>query len=162
MSIEAEMTILKRLGFFACLPEKQLRTLVFGAERMRLHEGRELYRQGDIADCAYILLGGRVDLFRPQLRESGADKRQREYRQVVMAVKAGALLGAFALISDKRRETGAYVAQRCDVLRINSSSFRRLLYQNAAMRAQLYAYIFANFQFMTARLEKRALQLAAA
>lgn len=162
MSIEAEMSVVKRLGFFACLPEQQLRALLFGAERMRLHEGRELYQKGDIADCAYILLGGRVDLFQPVQRRLGAEKRLKEYRQVVYAVKAGTLLGAFALISDKRRETGAYVAQRGDVLRFNRSSFRRQLQQSAEMRARLSGYIFANFQSMTMRLEKRAQILAAA
>ncbi|KAA6206152.1 MAG: cyclic nucleotide-binding domain-containing protein [Candidatus Tokpelaia sp.] len=162
MSIEAEMTVLKRLGFFACLPEQQLRALVFGAERMRLHEGHELYQKGDIADCAYIVLGGRVDLFQPVRRSLGADRRIKEYRQVVYAVKAGTLLGAFALISDKRRETGAYVAQRGDVLRINRTSFRRQLQQSADMRSRLYTYIFANFQSMTMRLENRARALASA
>lgn len=160
MSIIAELTVLKRLGFFACLPDKQLRTLVFGAERMRLHEGRELYQKGDLADCAYILLGGRIDLFEPVIREMGVSRRLNEYRQVVCSVKAGALIGAFALISDKRRETGAYVAQRCDALRVGSASFRRLLHQNPEMRARLYEYIFNNFQYMVMKMEQRAQNLA--
>lgn len=161
MSIEAEMGVLKRLGFFACLPEKQLRALVFGAERMRLQEGRALYSQGDIADCAYLVLGGRIDLFR-MMTGTGPDKRPRAFRQAVYAVKAGALLGGLALLSEKRRETGAYVAQRGDVLRINRTAFRRLLFAHDDMRANLSRYVVANFQYMTVRLEQRIMALSAA
>jgi len=157
MSIEAEMAVLKRLGFFACVPEKPLRTLLFGAERMHLREGRELYREGDIADSAYIILGGRVDLFRVVAPpETMIGPKPRDYRQIVHAVKAGGTLGALALISDKKRETGAYVAARGDVLRLNRGVFRRLMRENPDMRLSLSRFIFANFQAMIRRMEKRA------
>jgi len=154
MSIETEMTVLKRLGFFACLPDQQLRTIVFGAERLRLGAGRALYSEGDAADCAYIILGGRIDLF--CTIQAGESAGRRSFRRVVYAAKAGEALGAFALISDKMRQTGAYVAQRGDVLRINRAAFRRQLRQHAEMRRELARYIFSNFQLMIAGMERGA------
>jgi len=154
VSIETEMSVLKRLSFFACLPEEQLRSLVFGSERLRLGQGKILYNEGDAADCAYVLLGGQIDLYY-LLAQAGPDGRQRQFRRVISAVKAGAALGLFALISDKQRETGAYMAKRGDVLRINRASFRRQLKRHEEMRRALSAHVFSNFQAMIFSLEQR-------
>ncbi len=55
MAIEDDIRILETVGLFGTFTRDQLRLLAFGTERLVLREGRELYREGQSADCAYVI-----------------------------------------------------------------------------------------------------------
>jgi hypothetical protein len=55
MAIEDDIRILETVGLFETFTRDQLRLLAFGTERLVLREGRELYREGQAADCAYVI-----------------------------------------------------------------------------------------------------------
>lgn len=142
MSIEIELLILKRLGLFRCLPDDQLRLVVFGAERMLLQEGHELFREHQPADCAFVLLGGQIDLYH-QIWER---------RVMVRSVVAGEMIGEFALIGKTKRPVSAIVTKKCEVLRISHNNFRRILNEYPQSIKLLYQYLRDNFHEMTERL----------
>jgi len=117
LSLEDDIRILSGVTLFEDLSSEQLRLLAFGAERIRLAKGRELYREGQSAECGFIIISGAVDLFRETPRG----------RHVVKKVVPPMVLGELALITETARLTGAVAAEDSEVMRINRSLFRRML-----------------------------------
>jgi len=142
MSIETELLILKRLPLFRCIADEQLRLVVFGSERQRLREGRELYRENQPADCAYVVLSGQIDLFRPQT----------ENQPVLRSVLPGAMTGEMALLARTKRPVSAMAAKESEVLRISRNVFHRILDEYPAISQHLYAYLHGEFRDMVERM----------
>ena len=117
MSLEDDIRILSGVTLFEDLSGEQLRLLAFGAERIKLAKGRELYREGQSAECGFIIVSGAIDLFRETPRG----------RHVVKKVVPPMVLGEIALITETSRLTGAVAAEDSEVMRINRSLFRRML-----------------------------------
>ncbi|QKV19879.1 cyclic nucleotide-binding domain-containing protein [Oricola thermophila] len=128
MSLEDDIRILSGVSLFEELSSEQLRLLAFGAERIRIAKGRELYREGQNAECGYVVVSGSIDLFRDTLRG----------RQVVRQAEPGDLLGELALITETQRLTGALASEESQVIRINRSLFRRMLEEYPETAAALH------------------------
>ena len=117
MSLEDDIRIISGVALFEDLSVEQLRLLAFGAERITIAKGRELYREGQNAECGYVVASGEIDLFRETERN----------RLLVRKVGPGMILGELALITETTRMTGAMAAIDSQVVRINRSLFRRML-----------------------------------
>lgn len=117
MSLEDDIRILSGVSLFEDLSSEQLRLLAFGAERIKLAKGRELYREGQTAECGFIVVTGAIDLFRETPRG----------RHIVRNVVPPMVLGEIALITETTRLTGAVAAEDSELMRINRSLFKRML-----------------------------------
>ncbi|MCI5075510.1 cyclic nucleotide-binding domain-containing protein [Oricola sp.] len=117
MSLEDDIRVISGVSLFEDLSDEQLRLLAFGAERLTLSQGQELYREGQAADCGFVVVSGSIDLFRTTMRG----------RKMLKRVEPGAILGELALIANTTRLTGAIAAEDSQVVRINRSLFRRML-----------------------------------
>ena len=144
MGLNDDIRILSGAGLLAGLSQDHLRLLAFGAETVRLGEGRELYREGERADCAYVVVSGELVL---SVTRDGE-------KQEMGRVAAGAMLGELALISDMTRLTDAEAVGEASVLRINRVLFRRILEEYPDVAQQLHRRIAADLQALVARLEK--------
>jgi CRP-like cAMP-binding protein len=144
MALDDHIRILSGVGLFQGFTQEQLRLLAFGAEAMRLSAGKKLYREDDDADSAYIVVKGRIKLYR---ENEGAPV------DVGMA-EAGATLGEMALIADSRRLTSAEAAMDTDVLRINRSIFRRILEEYPETADALRERIIEDLQAMIRQIEQ--------
>jgi CRP-like cAMP-binding protein len=148
MSIEDDVRALAEVPLFSVLSTEQLRLIAFGTEHLSLNKGRELFRAGDRADCAFLILSGEVSFFEDQ----GMNRR------ITGSAPAGSLIGELALIADQKRPVGAMAADDCDIMRINRSLFRRVLDEYpdvaGALHAQLQAR-FADFLAKITRLESK-------
>jgi CRP-like cAMP-binding protein len=142
MAVDDDIRILSRVGLFEELTAEQLRLLAFGAENIRLDAGQELYREGDQANCAYVLVNGSIELFRERNGES----------EVLAEFGPGALLGELALIADTKRLTGARTTADSELIRINRSLFRRILEEFPAVAARLHGRISRNLQELIGRI----------
>jgi CRP-like cAMP-binding protein len=109
MAIEDDIRILETVGLFGTFTRDQLRLLAFGTERLVLREGRELYREGQAADCAYVIDRGEISLFREG--PSG--------RMILKTVGPGAVLGEMAIIAQTKRLTSAMAETDTEVIRLN-------------------------------------------
>ena len=105
MSLEDDIRILSGVALFEELSNEQLRLLAFGAERIALTEGRELFREGDKADSGYIVVSGIIDL----VRDTASGRR------VLKKVVPPMVLGELALITETTRMTGAVAAEGSQV-----------------------------------------------
>jgi CRP-like cAMP-binding protein len=64
MALEDDVRVLSHVGLFEGFAQEQLRLLAFGAETTALPAERKLYREDDEADCAYVVVRGRIVLYR--------------------------------------------------------------------------------------------------
>jgi CRP-like cAMP-binding protein len=144
MALDDHIRILSGVRLFEGFTQEQLRLLAFGAEVMRLQAGKKLYREDDDADSAYIVMRGRIGLFREHDGE----------RVEVSTADTGVVLGEMALIADSRRLTSAEAISDADVLRINRSMFRRILEEYPGTAEALRERIIEDLQALIRRIEQ--------
>lgn len=146
MALDDDIRILGSVGLFESFSPEQLRLLAFGAERLVLRAGRELFREGQSADCGYIVVSGNLTLFHD------AD----EGRITIRPVGPGAMLGEMALIAQTTRLTGAMAEEETEVIRISRAIFRRILEEYPEAAAALHTHISKNLLQLIADIEKVA------
>ncbi|MBJ6135085.1 cyclic nucleotide-binding domain-containing protein [Ochrobactrum sp. Q0168] len=149
MALDDDIRILGTVGLFESFTPEQLRLLAFGAERLVLRAGRELFREGQSADCAYIVVSGNITLFHDT----------DEGRISIRPVGPGAMLGEMALIAQTSRLTGAVAEAETEVIRISRSIFRRILEEYPEVAASLHGHISRNLLELISEIEKVAPRL---
>lgn len=150
MALDDDIRILSGVRLFEGFAPEQLRLLAFGAERTQLQEGKKLYRADDDADAAYVVVRGRIALY----REHGTE------RVPLGSVGVGAMLGELALIADTRRMTSASAETDADLMRLSRSMFRRILEEYPDTAALLHDRISEDLQALVNRLEEAASRFA--
>ena len=148
MALDQDIRVLSAAEIFDQLTAEQLRLLAFGAERLQFRAGRHIYRQGERADCGFVIAAGSVALSRPV---NGDDA-------VVQVAGPGKVLGQLALITETERMTNAVAEADCEVLRINRSLFRRMLAEYPETAAAIHQQLSVQLQSFLdeiARLESR-------
>ncbi|MCO6188104.1 cyclic nucleotide-binding domain-containing protein [Rhizobium sp. L1K21] len=113
MALKDDIAVLSRVPVFSGMNEEQIRLLAFGAEKRHIAEGQTLFREGEPADCAYLILSGHLVL----KAANGAEQD----------VQPGALLSEIAMVSPIERKFSAFAAQDSQVMRITRELFVRLL-----------------------------------
>ena len=150
MALDDDIRILSAVGLFEGFTREQLRLLAFGAETTILPADRKLYREEDEADSAYVVVSGRIALY----RETDSQ------RIAISMAGPGAILGELALIADTKRLTSASAAVDSEVLRLNRKMFRRILEEYPDIAVQLHQRISEQFQAMIRRIEELAPRFA--
>lgn len=146
MALDDDIRILSAVGLFEAFTPEQLRLLAFGAETTSLPADRKLYREDDEADSAYVVISGRIALYRE------ADSNH----VVISTAGPGAILGELALIADTKRLTSASAAIDSQVLRLNRKMFRRILEEYPDLAVQLHQRIVEELQALIERIEQLA------
>jgi CRP-like cAMP-binding protein len=136
MAIDEDVRALSAVPLFRSFSGEQLRLIAFGTEHLTVTKGRELYREGQEADCGFIILSGALNL----LEENGMNRR------IVKTAIKGSLLGELALIAPAKRPTSAVAAEDTQVMRINRSLIRRVLEEYPELAATLHGEIAGRFQ----------------
>lgn len=144
MALEDDIRVLSQVRLFESLGKEQLRLLAFGAETMKLPKGRELYREGGKADCAFVVAEGAVDLYRLHQGE----------HHVIQTAGPGTMLGEIALITETERPSGAVAAKDSVVIRLNRTLFRRILEEYPDVATRLHDAIAEALQDMIEKLSR--------
>ena len=144
MALDDDIRILSGVGLFGDLTPEQLRLLAFGAEQVRLAAGREIYRENAPADCAYVVVSGKVVLYRDGGGEAVA----------VARVGPGTLLGELALITVTTRLTYAAAETDVELIRLNRSHFRRILEEYPEAAAELHRKMLEELQAFLQKIER--------
>ncbi|TSJ64189.1 cyclic nucleotide-binding domain-containing protein [Starkeya sp. 3C] len=129
MSIEDDIAFLERVPTLTLIGREALRVIAISLEHYSVARGQALFREGDPADCAYVVHRGSFAITRadPALA-----------RRPGQAVQVGptALLGEMALLTDTKRPATATALEDAEVMRIPRMVFLRTLegYPDAARR----------------------------
>ncbi|MEM9574913.1 MAG: cyclic nucleotide-binding domain-containing protein [Pseudomonadota bacterium] len=148
MTLDDDIRIIASAKLFDALKPEQLRLLAFGAERLRFNAGRTIYRDGDRADCGFVIASGQINLFKSI---DGED-------QVIKTVEQGYILGEMALLTETQRLTGAIADTDSEVIRINRALFSRMLSEYPETAAEIHAELsnrLKDFVAEIARLHHR-------
>jgi CRP-like cAMP-binding protein len=113
MSIEDDVALLERVPTLRLLGSAALRMLAIGSEQRNVAGGDTLFKEGDDADCGFVVQRGS---FRIQ-DNSGAE----------VTAGPGVLLGELALVVAMRRPSTAIALEYATVVRIARSLFQRVL-----------------------------------
>ncbi|MFC4626526.1 cyclic nucleotide-binding domain-containing protein [Daeguia caeni] len=150
MALNDDILILSTVDLFASFTPEQLRLLAFGVERLVLRAGRELYQEGQNADCGYVVVSGQISLYR--------DTQQG--RLTVRTVTKGTVLGELAMIAQSARLTGAIADVETEVIRISRSIFHRILEEYPEVAIKLHQQISRNLLALIDEIERVAPRLA--
>jgi CRP-like cAMP-binding protein len=123
MSIEDDVALLERVPTLRLLGGEALRMLAIGSEQRRVASGEFLFKQGDNADCGYVVQQGafRID------DGVGAET----------VAEPGALIGELALVVAMPRPSSAAALEESAVIRISRSLFQRVLESDPAAARRL-------------------------
>lgn len=150
MALDDDIRILSAVRLFEGFTQEQLRLLAFGAETTLLQANHKLYREDDVADSAYIVVSGRIVLY----REQNGD------RIPINTVGPGTILSELALIADTNRLTSASAEIDSEVLRLSRKMFRRILEEYPEIAVNLHQRILEDFQALIRRIEELAPRFA--
>lgn len=150
MALEDDIRILSGVGLFSELSAEQLRLLAFGAESVRFPTGKEIYREDAPADCAYVVVAGKVVLYKANNGASVAVSR----------LGPGAILGELALIAETRRLTYAAAETDVELIRLSRALFRRILEEYPQVAAALHRKMVEDLQGFLEKIERLSSRFA--
>lgn len=144
MALDDDIQFLGTIGLFEAFSAQHLRLLAFGAERMVLRAGRELFHEGQSADCAYIIVSGTITLFHQDGRN----------RLPIRTITSGMILGEMALIAQTSRLAGAVADSETEVIRLSRSIFHRILEEYPELAVSLYERIGASLTELAKEIDQ--------
>ena len=123
MDLLKEVEILRKVPMFAKLEPSKLKLLAFTSEYQTFEDGEILFHAGDPADCAFVILGGEVEI----LTKTDAGDL------VVGVLRDHQIFGELALLNKTARSATLRAKNRLEVLRITDEVFLKLITENAAV-----------------------------
>jgi CRP-like cAMP-binding protein len=117
MSLKQEFELLRRVPFFAEIEPSKLKLLAFMSERVGFDAGKDLMRQGDPADAAYLIIDGEAEV----VLETPAGPI------VVATVGANEIVGDMGILSNAPRAATVRAKDRLIALRIGKEPFMRMV-----------------------------------
>ncbi|MFO8175887.1 MAG: cyclic nucleotide-binding domain-containing protein [Longimicrobiales bacterium] len=113
--------LLRRVSFFANLPDGDLHQLIAIVQKATADEDEIIFSEGDGGDALYVVRDGAVEL---------SMARQRGGTEEPLLSRPGNAFGETALLSDAPRRETARAASPSTLLRVDRESFRGLLGNN--------------------------------
>ena len=123
MSIEDDVVLLERVPTLRLLGAEALRMLAIGSEQRHIARGDYLFKQGDDADCGFVVQRGALRI----QDGTGAET----------VAGPGALVGELALVVAMRRPSSAVALEQSAVVRIARGLFQRVLESDPAAARRL-------------------------
>ena len=117
MSLKEEFELLRRVPIFAEIEPSKLKLLAFMSERIGFDSGKQLMRQGDPADAAYLIIDGHAEV----ILETPAGP------VVVATAGANETVGDMGILSNAPRAATVRAKDRVIALRISKDPFMRMV-----------------------------------
>jgi CRP-like cAMP-binding protein len=153
MSLLQEYELLRRIPLFAEIEPAKLKLLAFMSERVGFDAGKNLCRQGDPADAAYLIIDGEAEI----ILEGPAGPI------TVATLGANEIVGEIGILCDLPRNATVRAKNRLVALRIAKDPFTRMVreFPNMSvsiMRELAHRLELTNNQLRTALSEVRLLR----
>ena len=128
--------IARALPVFASLPEQAVVELIQGGQLFEFEEGQLLIKQGDQSDCAFVILGGVVDVF-----------VETKYGSVHLAsLNAPALVGEIGIFTNVPRTASIRTKTNVRVARVGAEALQRFGHQNPQFLSSLMLQLGRRFE----------------
>ena len=123
MDLVQETDLLRKIPMFAKLDASKLKLLAFTSEMVNYQDGDILFKIGDSADSAYVIMQGAVDIMVET--DSGS--------VVASTLHRDQLFGEMALLNNVPRNATLIAQGDLLVMKISADMFLRLISENADM-----------------------------
>lgn len=123
MDLVQETDLLRKIPMFAKLDVSKLKLLAFTSEMVNYQDGDILFKLGDNADSAYVIMKGAVDIMVDT--DNGSI--------VASTLHRDQLFGEMALLNNVPRNATLRAHGDLLVMKINADMFLRLISENADM-----------------------------
>ncbi len=143
MSLDQDIELLSQVALFEEFHTEHLRLLAFGANKITVQPGSEIFHYGATADSGYIISYGTVEIL------SG----NQEDGKIFGAFGRASLIGELAMISKSKRNTTAIAKDEVELIEITRILFRRILQEYPDLAINIHAKISSNVQNFIARLQ---------
>jgi CRP-like cAMP-binding protein len=130
MTVEDEISHLRRIPLFAAFETDALQMLAYAAEPRLLRAGEALFSRGADSDGGYILTQGAIAL-EAQDDPQGDDP----------VIEPWALIGEMALVSPSSRPVTARALEPSTVLVVRRAQFHHILEQHPATAARVRDFL---------------------
>ena len=127
MSLKEEFELLRRVPIFAEIEPSKLKLLAFMSERVGFDSGKQLMRQGDPADAAYLIIDGHAEV----TLETPAGP------VVVATLGANDFVGEMGILGDAPRNATVCAKDRLIALRISKEPFMRMVREFPTMAVSI-------------------------
>ncbi|MCU0885475.1 MAG: cyclic nucleotide-binding domain-containing protein [Beijerinckiaceae bacterium] len=151
MALEQDIEVMSVQPILGLLPREGLRLLAFAAETRFLRTGDVLFRKGDLADGAYLVITGSIAL---DPRDDGSPADQ--------IATPGFLLGETALFAEVGRPATAVARETTTVMKIARSVMNRVLGEFPETAAVLHRAISERVMALSDDLARVRHQITAA
>jgi CRP-like cAMP-binding protein len=147
--LSEELEVLRNIPMFSNVDPTQLKLLAFTSQRLTFGAGQDLFRLGDMGDCAYIIISGEADVL--------VDKDGTE----VAVAKAGKneLIGEIAILCNVPRTATIRAATELTALKIPKDLFFRLIAEFPDMGVQVMAELARRLHRTTQQLTEALAKL---
>lgn len=128
-SLNKKLTLLKKIQLFSELHKPALKKIADLLDDMEYQKGHYVFRKGDEGDAVFIIIRGTVSVKDEDL--------------VLSTLKEGDVFGEYALIDNKSRSASIFAEETLKILRLDRSSFTKLLTENKEIQKGLL-HLFVN------------------
>ena len=127
MSLHEEVEALRSIPLFAKIDASKLKLLAFTSERVNYDPGKDLFKQGDPGDAAYIILDGEADII---VNTPGGEL-------VVASMKKYDFVGDIAILCDVPRTATVRATKPLSTLVITKDLFFQLVTEFPDMSVEI-------------------------
>lgn len=144
MSLEQEVELIRRFPIFSKIQPAMQKLLCFSSERLTYEAGQVMFRAGDAADAAYVIIDGGVDITVPT--STGAI--------LVNQLKQNDIIGEIAIFGDVPRTATATATTQVEALRISKDMFVNVIRENPDAALELIKILAGRLANTTAQLSR--------
>jgi len=142
MSLATEAELIRRVPVFSAIGPAKQKLLCFSSERLTFEPGQVLFREGDAADAAYVVIDGTVEI--TVLTANGP--------LLVNTLGASDVVGETAIFGDVPRTATATARTRLEALRVCKDLFLDLVRDSADAAMEINRILATRLANTTARL----------
>lgn len=144
MSLNEEVELLRRIPMFAKVDPAKLKLLAFASERITFEAGQELFRQGDVADAAYIIIEGAAEVIIDTPRGP----------ITVATLGVNDFVGEIGIICDVPRTATVRAVARLTTLKITKELFLQMISDFPAMAVEIMRVLAQRLEHTNMRLRE--------
>ena len=148
MSLATEVELIRHVPIFGAIGPAKQKLLCFSSDRLTFEPGQVMFREGDAADAAYVIIEGVVEI---TVEAAGGPL-------LVNTLGQSDVVGETAIFGDVPRTATASAKTRVEALRVYKDLFLELVRDNADAAMELNRILATRLANTTAQLSTGPLQ----
>ncbi len=145
MSLEQEVELIRRFPIFSRIQPAMQKLLCFSSERLTYEAGQVIFRAGDVADAAYVVIDGSIEISVPTPKGPLA----------VSTVGRNEIIGEIAIFGDVPRTATCTALTKLETLRISKDLFNNVIRESPDAAIELIRVLATRLSNTTAALSKQ-------